>query len=362
MSAIIKTQVGIFDNIRADLRRHLDMTDKPLKIVKQSVDEKTGIESLWIDKSVCDEEMQTYASRFVCNVKLIIRRHTDVYDASSGKLILTFRKKSLKNSRLASENLAVASLNYKRGGAAGPFEPDRWLKYNRKMNKPNLEFTGLQNYYKAFVKGRKDPISNPIESSSLGFLGPKPQDHSTCRQTHLTIDILEGYEAATPLYYEIEKLYASLHPKAFQEQKAALVDIMDFFSIKGTVFTTITVNHTSQTAIHKDTDDIEPGYSPIITTGVFRGLQFCLPQYNLAVDVQPADFLLANVHEFHCNLPEHPDGQDDRYSYIFYARSDVVQGCPEEAKLAQAVANGKDPFISRDKNRNKTRLKRKKSQ
>ena len=75
------------------------------------------------------------------------------------------------------------------------------------------------------------------------------------------------------------------------------------FYIKGTVFTTITINKNFRTAIHTDKGDLKEGFGNLVVCeeGKYKGGYSGFPQFGIAFDVRQGDFLAMDVHEWHCN-------------------------------------------------------------
>ena len=81
------------------------------------------------------------------------------------------------------------------------------------------------------------------------------------------------------------------------------------FTICGSVFSTLTVNHNWRTAAHRDAGDLNAGFSSIAAftghdgTG-WKGGELILPEYRVAINLRAGDLLLVNAHEcIHANAP-----------------------------------------------------------
>jgi hypothetical protein len=113
-----------------------------------------------------------------------------------------------------------------------------------------------------------------------------------------------------------------------QNEQANLLDSR--FRIADTVFTTLTVNHNWRTACHRDAGDLSTGFSNICgVTGPegkgWRGGQFILPEYRIAVNLQPGDMLLVNNHEGIHGNDELIGEDNDRMTIVAYFREKMVE-------------------------------------
>ena len=106
-------------------------------------------------------------------------------------------------------------------------------------------------------------------------------------------------------YPYIQKLNAVFKrelPARWKQQRAAADKIDPRFTIDDTVYTTLTVNHNWRTAAHRDAGDLNTGFSNICAfTGPegkgWKGGEFILPEYRIAIRLDPRDRLLVNNHD-----------------------------------------------------------------
>ena len=115
---------------------------------------------------------------------------------------------------------------------------------------------------------------------------------------------------------------------AAQNEQASKLDPR--FRIADTVFTTLTVNHNWRTACHRDAGDLSTGFSNICgVTGPeskgWKGGQFILPEYRIAVNLQPGDMLLVNNHEGIHGNDELIGEDNDRMTIVAYFREKMVE-------------------------------------
>lgn len=101
-------------------------------------------------------------------------------------------------------------------------------------------------------------------------------------------------------------------------------------SVSNTVFTTITTNYNWRTATHEDRGDFEGGLGNLVVTGdeKWTGGYLGFPEFRLAINLRKGDFLLMDVHQWHCNTPLKLNG-GFRLSFVCYARKNM-QFCTEK--------------------------------
>lgn len=118
-----------------------------------------------------------------------------------------------------------------------------------------------------------------------------------------------------------------LLPENYNKQKEVIKKIDPNFIINDTVFTTITVNKNFRTALHKDKGDCKEGFGNLIvcSKGSYKKSYTLFPQYGIGIDCREGDFLLMDVHQWHCNAPIEGDGI--RLSFVFYLREKMLKSC-----------------------------------
>jgi hypothetical protein len=337
---------------------------------KEKVD-STGCSILeyQIHKFISDDTISQYyvpgpdgKSRKVsnCHLKIASVQDCDVVDAKDNKVLLCFRKGKLKYAgQLESFIDTEVRANENRGAAGGTFDLNR-ADVNDRM------VIGMKNHYEAYVtpKGNFDKAlnqtaTNPIYSTTIGYFegGRDQKSKQRCRQTKFTKDHRQLFLGMEDLLCELNDSFEELMREAYDQQCKA-VECISEFRIHKTVFTTVTMNRNAVTSMHVDTSDLG-SYSPIVTIGNFCGYELCLPQYSFAIDIQPTDLALVNVHEIHCNLPgvnlAASDGSSSsavvasedsdvryggipvRHSFVFYARKLVQERCKRNNLMLQAL-------------------------
>jgi hypothetical protein len=150
------------------------------------------------------------------------------------------------------------------------------------------------------------------------------------RETSYTEKNLEKFALSYPYLQKLNSQFRELIPGRWKAQNDQANRLDDRFRIDGTVFTTLTVNHNWRTACHRDAGDLTTGFSNICgVTGPegkgWRGGQFILPEYRIAINLQPGDMLLVNNHAGIHGNDELIGDDNDRMTIVAYFREKMVE-------------------------------------
>lgn len=139
----------------------------------------------------------------------------------------------------------------------------------------------------------------------------------------------EKFKLAFPYLNKLNDQFRELLPIRWGNQRREADKLDKRFLVDETVFTTLTVNHNWRTACHRDAGDLHEGFSNICgITGPegkgWKGAEFLLPEYRIAIDLQPGDMLLVNNHGgIHGNDALLGD-DNDRLTLVCYFREKMV--------------------------------------
>lgn len=140
----------------------------------------------------------------------------------------------------------------------------------------------------------------------------------------------EKFKLAFPYLRKLNQQFKEHLPVRWGNQRREADKLDPRFLVDDTVFTTLTVNHNWRTACHRDAGDLHEGFSNICgITGPegkgWKGAEFLLPEYRIAIDLQPGDMLLVNNHGgIHGN--DALIGEDnDRLTLVCYFREKMVE-------------------------------------
>ena len=150
------------------------------------------------------------------------------------------------------------------------------------------------------------------------------------RETSYTEKNREKFALCYPYLQKLNSQFRELIPNRWKAQNEQASKLDDRFRIDGTVFTTLTVNHNWRTACHRDAGDLTTGFSNICgVTGPegkgWRGGQFILPEYRIAINLQPGDMLLVNNHEGIHGNDELIGDDNDRMTIVAYFREKMIE-------------------------------------
>lgn len=181
--------------------------------------------------------------------------------------------------------------------------------------------------------------SSLVPSALLGAVDPGGI-YPFCRLTAWTGQHPAEWASLRPLLASMDRLLAEHVPDRWQVQSRHADLVRPEWRIPGTVFTTVTVNNTYSTGVHRDAGDLEAGFSTLAVCrrGRYSGAELVLPRYRVAVDMRDGDLLLLDAHEPHGNVPimgSNP-GLDERISVVAYLRSALIDCGDEAAERARA--------------------------
>ncbi|MDP9159240.1 MAG: hypothetical protein M3O09_03300, partial [Acidobacteriota bacterium] len=158
---------------------------------------------------------------------------------------------------------------------------------------------------------------NP-KGDQLGFFESWVGDQIICRETTWTAQHPEVKAGGMQFFQMLDAVYRSELADEYAEQLAEVEKIPPELRLTE-VFTTVTVNKNLRTFPHRDAGDLKAGTGVMATLGNFAGGYLAFPEYGVAVDYQPGDILLADVHLLHGNFRL----SGERVTAILYAREDM---------------------------------------
>lgn len=273
------------------------------------------VKKIIIEKKLTDEEMEKKKGCFIESKGFIIYdKSVDIYN-EEGDLLVIYRKKSLpekyKKLALPLKFAAIKGSN-NRGVASGEFDVKKYKKIMGIDTVKVSKFRGVR-INKSGEKG-SFTVAMPSRSGMIGnFIYKGGIVKKTASLNNKKNE--EIFEKSYPFIQWVDKQYKKYVPIKYAEMKK---NINKKISIANTIFSTITVNENFRTACHKDKRDIgKLGNLVVLFEGEIKGGYLLLPQYKIGIKVQDRDFLLMDVHQYHCNSSI--SGKGNRYSFVFYA-------------------------------------------
>ena len=227
------------------------------------------------------------------------------------QLLFKFRKKIIekKFTDLALQSFLELSKKKhdNRGAAAGKLNKDALPNYvNILVNENGFR----SKFLKSNGELSKTLTSNLSKSNVAGFLDKADRNlkgkGETCRETAFNRDNPELWKNALSFLKKCDSIFKQLEPTKYNLQRTA-ADLSPDFVIPGTAFSTVTINYSWRTGMHKDTGDFEDGFGNLIVIedpynkNTYKGCYLGFPRFKVCVDVKTGDFLGMNVHEWHCN-------------------------------------------------------------
>lgn len=178
--------------------------------------------------------------------------------------------------------------------------------------------------------------AKPVNSGIIGAFDRSART-PYCRLTAFNIDHYKEFEIARPFIEAIDGVFQSSLPERYEAQMAVIRQTKPDWIIRGTSFTTVTVNKNFRTACHKDKGDLSAGFGvmSVLQAGSYAGGYLVFPRYRVAVDMRTGGVCLADVHEWHGNTEMiGVEGQWERVSVVCYYRARMIEcGTPEEERL-----------------------------
>ena len=195
------------------------------------------------------------------------------------------------------------------------------------------------------VAVKQQTRAKPVMSSILGSIEPQGGRHRLCRTTAWTGEHTRQFGMLYGLFQHIGKLFQLYVPDRYEAQQRFADRSAPDWIIPKTPYSTITVNNTYPTGVHKDAGDLHEGFSCLLVLrrGQYSGGQLCFPEFRLGVDMQDGDLLLMDAHEWHgniaLNLPAAADAgaaEAERISVVLYYRTAIVECGTQAEELERA--------------------------
>lgn len=190
------------------------------------------------------------------------------------------------------------------------------------------------------VKVHGASFANPVMSSIIGNIEQQGGRYPLCRTTAWSGENTRQFAALYPYFQFVSDTFRTLVPDRWANQADMCAQTDPAWVIPGTVFSTVTVNNTYPTGVHKDAGDLDSGFSclTVLRRGDYSGGILTFPEYRLAVNLRDGDVILMDAHEWHGNTAIVRNTQDaERISVVLYYRTKIAQcGSP-----AEELAKGK---------------------
>lgn len=260
----------------------------------------------------------------------LVEEDADVY-TPEGEILFHFRKKCLSPESAQKAFpvlLGIRGKSTNRGVATGKLFIEKSRDHTLDGRPTNTK------------RGPTDiaPISNIIGFFDRYIRTPY------CRETAFNSTDPIGWSKVLPFLQSCAIEFKRAAPERYQIQQEVCDKTNQDWIIKGTNFTTITVNQNWSTACHRDVGDLKEGLSCItaLRGGVYKGANLVFPHYRVAVNLDTCDLLMFDSHHIHGNTPLIGKvGGFKRVSLVLYYR-ERMQDC-KSAKEELEIAKNRKP-------------------
>ena len=132
-----------------------------------------------------------------------------------------------------------------------------------------------------------------------------------CRLTAFCRDNRDIWNNSIPFIKRCDEIFKELIPDRHQNQLKQCQRVPKF-TIDNTAFSTLTLNYSWRTALHRDKGDLNEGFGNLVVVedhenpNSYKGSYLGFPQYGVCVNGRTGDFLAMDVHEWHTNTEFYP--------------------------------------------------------
>ena len=262
---------------------------------------------------------------------ILVDESADVF-TPEGDILFRFRKKCLPKDQAAKafDHLKkIYEISVNRGIANGRMAL-------RTVNEPYIKKDGSLSRYNrglgALIAKNAQTLFG--SSSIIGYVDRYPR-RPYCRETAYTAKHTQAFHGDISRFFRsVNEQYQKMDPDRYRLQQEVVNRTSPDFVIRGTSYTTVTVNQSFQTAVHTDQGDLKAGLSNILVLrqGKFSGGHLVFPHYRAAVRLDSLDLMCFDSHHMHGNTPiVGVPGSFRRLSCVLYYR-ERMQDCGSAAE------------------------------
>tara|TARA_R110002020_G_scaffold77761_7_gene196232 strand:- start:6147 stop:7049 length:903 start_codon:yes stop_codon:yes gene_type:complete len=175
-------------------------------------------------------------------------------------------------------------------------------------------------------KRQKRHRGKRVMSSLIGSVDPMGQS-PYCRTTAWTGKHTEQFSECYPVFNMIADLFKRYVPERYANQMERAKATAPEWMVGSTPYTTMTVNNTYPTGVHKDAGDLDTGFSCLAVwrRGQYSGGNLTFPEYRISVDMKDGDLMLMDAHQWHGNTELTLHSEDaERISLVLYYRTKMM--------------------------------------
>lgn len=292
----------------------------------------------------------------------ILNSDCDVY-TENGNILLKFRKnvidQKVTDQALEAYRKQAQKRHNNRGASAGVLDNYKLANFADKLYQPNKFRT---KFLRRDGSPSKTTITNMAPSNIAGYFDNfdrkdktkfKGKNKIPCRLTSFTRDHWGLWESSLPFLQQVDLQFQKLIPDNHYNQWIRANSTPEF-TINETAFSTITLNYSWRTALHRDAGDYLDGFGNLTVIednenqNKYKGCYTGFPQYGVAVNVRTGDFLAMDVHEWHCNtefidinnnfeyhISKVKEWNYNRLSIVCYLRDNMIKCQQTQPNLKQ---------------------------
>lgn len=313
------------------------------------------VQTKYFSKIMTDKEIDSREGEYFdqSHYHTIINTDSDGY-SPDGKLLFKFRKNvippELSKMALESWRKAAKKTHENRGASSGPLDRGKLPAYIGKFLDPGKFRTHFVSAHSG--NHSKQYVSNLSPSNIIGYFDKPDRNLKTgappCRLTAFNADQPELWEQSVPFIEHVDQIFKNIVPTLHKKQRQRAAQTPQF-CIGNTCFSTVTINYSWRTALHKDKGDYTDGFGNLMVLeddenpNTYKGCYFGFPQYGICIDIRQGDFCGMDVHQWHCNTEfiqptmsgggkkeklamEKRNGWDfNRLSVVLYLRENMVR-------------------------------------
>jgi len=331
------------------------------------------VKTIYVSKVMSDDEISDKEGEYFDEntYNTILNEDADVYRKEDGKLLLKLRKncigQEICNDAVGSLRDAAKKKHENRGASAGVLDRDKMANYIGEFVKPGK----FRTRFKSSVSGKfsKQATSNLSPSNIIGYYD-KPDRNlkgkgAPCRLTAFNRDYPELWNNTLPFLKRCDEMFKKLTPEQYKLQHERANETSDF-AIDGTAFSTVTINYSWRTALHRDAGDFDKGFGNLIVLkddqndNDYSGCYTGFPQYGIAANIRQGDFVAMDVHEWHCNTEFYPVNDEvtgkwnktELKNGWYYNRLSVVCYLRENMFKCKNMATNRIQLLNRNNTKN----------
>jgi hypothetical protein len=247
----------------------------------------------------------------------IYDRNIDCYHGD--ELVCRFRKNILTNEENITDfavNIRSCAIRKKenRGDASGAIDRDKV----RTSAKDLFDIKGSRaGFYTLSGKKSNTKICNQAKSNVIGYIDVAKRNTNNTDKVNIAQycrDYPMKYEKCIPFLEDINTIFKNQSVDQYQYQK---IRNNPEYIIGKTVFSTVTVNYSWQSAVHKDSNNgsdtmaVISVVKDVCNDNNYSGGYLLFPEFNIGFNILETDIFIGNTQKYyHCNSPLIPIKKD----------------------------------------------------